>query len=79
MGRAAAAHTQYPPGLEMPPGFEPSCKRDAGAGNSALALEKQVKAMRKKIRGAEATEQKQKEGKPLLPEEFEKLERIKEW
>ena len=77
-GRAAAAHTQYPPGLEVPPGFEPSSRVD-GAGSSAVAAEKQIKALRKKIRGAEATEQKQKEGKPLLPEEVEKLERVKEW
>ena len=62
----------------MPPGFEPS-SRDAGGDSSALAAEKQIKALRKKIRGAEATEQKQKEGKPLLPEEIEKLERVKEW
>eukprot|EP00891_Asterochloris_glomerata_P008688 jgi/Astpho2/8688/Aster-05258 len=77
-GRAAASHTQYPPGLEVPPGFEPS-SRGAGVGSSALAVEKQTKALRKKIRSAEATEQKQKEGKPLLPEEIEKLERVKEW
>ena len=76
--RAAPAHSRYPPGLEVPPGFEPS-SRDAGADSSALAAEKQIKALRKKIRGAEATEQKQKEGKPLLPEEVEKLERVKEW
>ena len=44
-----------------------------------MAVEKQTKALRKKIRSAEATEQKQKEGKPLLPEEIEKLERVKEW
>ncbi len=62
----------------MPPGFEPS-SRGAGVGSSALAVEKQIKALRKKIRSAEATEQKQKEGKPLLPEEVEKLERVKEW
>lgn len=54
-------------------------------GNAELSsgapqdAEKQLRNLRKKIRQAEATASKAKEGKQLSPEEQEKLQRLETW